>query len=138
MEQKFDTEAIRLMTLFENLTGATVKDCLIDGDILYLVIDEGKVGMAIGKNGNSVKHAEKMTGKTIKLFEYSSVLEKFVKNIIPQISGLTVKEEGDGKVVEIRVEKKDRAVVIGRDGKNLKLFKLLLHRNYGVNDLVVR
>ena len=134
----FDTETIRLITLFENITGAPVKDCLIDENTLYLVIDEGKVGIAIGKNGNSVKHAENLIGKTIKLFEYAPNLEKFVKNIIPQAKEVKLEEKEGKKVVEIKVEKKDRALVIGRDSKNLKLFKEILHRNYSVDEIIVR
>jgi len=138
MPVTFDTETIRLITLFENVTGAPVKDCLVDENIVYFVIDEGKVGIAIGKNGNSVKHAENIIGKIIKLFEYAPTLEKFVKNMIPQANEIKLDEKEGKKVVEIRVEKKDRALVIGRDSKNLKLFKEILHRNYNIDELIVR
>lgn len=138
MPVTFDTETIRLITLFENVTGAPVKDCLIEENIVYFVIDEGKVGIAIGKNGNSVKHAENIIGKTIKLFEYAPTLEKFVKNMIPQANEIKVEEKEGKKIVQIRVEKKDRALVIGRDSKNLKLFKEMLHRNYNIDELIVR
>jgi len=138
MPVTFDTEKIRLITLFENVTGAPVKDCLIDENTIYFVIDEGKVGIAIGKNGNSVKHAENIIGKTIKLFEFAPTLEKFVKNMIPQANEVRVEEKEGRKIVEIRVEKRDRALVIGRDSKNLKLFKEILHRSYSVDELIVR
>ena len=138
MTLTFDTETIRLMTLFENVTGAPVKDCLIENDTIYFIIEEGKVGIAIGKNGNSVKHAEKMVGKTIKLFEFSKELNKFVKNLIPQATEVRIRNENEKVIIEIRVEKKDRAVVIGRDGRNLKLFKELLQRSHKVNDLIIR
>ena len=138
MSVSFDTETIRLITLFENVTGAPVKDCIVDENTVYLVIDEGKVGIAIGKNGNSVKHAENLIGKTIKLFEYAPDAEKFVKNIIPQANEVKI-EKSEGKlIVEIRVDKKDRALVIGRDSKNLKLFKEILHRNHNIDDVIVR
>ncbi|MEM7821616.1 MAG: NusA-like transcription termination signal-binding factor [Candidatus Aenigmatarchaeota archaeon] len=136
--QRFDTEAIRLMTLFENITGAPVKDCIIDNNIIYFVVEEGKVGMAIGKNGNSVRNAEKKIGKIIKIFEFSNDLVNFVKNLVPQAVEVKVKNEGDKTIVEIKVEKKDRALVIGRDGKNLSLFKQLLRRTHNVNDLIIR
>jgi len=138
MPVTFNTDTIRLITLFENITGAPVKDCLVDENILYLVIGEGKVGIAIGKNGNSVKHAENIIGKTIKLFEYSSDLEKFVKNLIPQANEVKTDKKEGKIIVEIRVEKKDRALVIGRDSKNLKLFKEILHRNHKIDELIVR
>lgn len=138
MTQTFDTETIRLITLFENVTGATVKDCIFNGNTIYYVIDEGKVGIAIGKNGASVKHAEKLVGKTIKLFEFSNDIIKFVKNLVPEASEVKIRNGDEGAVVEIHVEKKNRAVVIGRDGKNLKLFKELLQRNHKVNELHVK
>lgn len=138
MPVSFDTETIRLITLFENVTGAPVKDCLIEENTIYFVIDEGKVGIAIGKNGNSVKHAENILGKTIKLFEYANDVEKFVKNLIPQANEVKIEKTDEKIVVEIKVDKKDRALVIGRDSKNLKLFKEILRRNHNIDELIVR
>ena len=135
----FDTETIRLITLFENLTGTGVKDCLIDNSVntVYFVVEEGKVGMAIGKNGDSVKNVEHLIKKNIKIFEFSSNLNDFIKKIIPQ--GIEIKVRNEDRImVEVKVEKKDKAMVIGRDGKNLKLYKELLGRNYGVNEIIIR
>lgn len=140
MKLTFDTETIRTITLFENITHAPVKDCLIDkeANTVYFVIEEGKIGIAIGKNGNSVKHAEKTIGKTIKLFESSSDMVTFVKNIIPQATSIKVKNINNRVTIEIRVEKKNRPIVIGRNARNLKLYKELLKRNHKVDDLTVR
>jgi N utilization substance protein A len=138
MPVTFDTDTIRLITLFENVTGAPVRDCLVEENTVYFVIGEGKVGIAIGKNGNSVKHAENILGKTIKLFEYSSDLGKFVKNVIPQTNEVKIEKKEGKIIVEIRVEKKDRALVIGRDSKNLNLFKEILRRNHNIDELIVR
>lgn len=137
---KFDTDTIHLITFFENITGAPVRDCITDeeGNYIYFIIEEGKIGIAIGKNGNNVRNVEKMTGKNIKLFEFSNDLSIFIKNLIPQINQIKVRSEGDRVVVEGRVEKKDKAIVIGRDGKNIKLFKKILQRNNNVDELVVR
>lgn len=139
MTLTFNTESIRLITLFENLTGTVVKDCIIDdlNNTVYFVIEEGKIGMAIGKNGSSVKNVENLIKKNIKIFEFSKDLNSFIKKLIPQSADIKIKNEGK-VIVEIKVDKKDRAVVIGRDGKNLKLYKELLERNHGVEELVVR
>jgi len=138
MSTTFDTETIRLMAIFENLTGASIKDCIIDENILYLVVDEGKIGIAIGKNGDSVKNAESVLNKTIKLFEFSSDLTKFVKNLIPKAINVTVNNEDDKIVVEVKVDRSDRPMIIGRDAKNLKIFKELLKRSHNVSDLIIR
>jgi len=140
MTVKFDTETIRLINLFENISGAPVKDCLLDeeNNTLYFIIDTGKVGIAIGKNGNSVKNAERAIGKSIKIYEFSDDVATFAKNLVPQCKEVKIRIQDGKTIVEIKVDTQDRAVVIGRDRKNLKVFKELLQRNHNVNDLVVR
>ena len=139
MKLTLDTDTIRLITLFENITHAPVKDCVVDNETntIYFIVEEGKIGVAIGKNGNSVKYAESVIGKTIKLFEYSKDIVSFVKNAIPQANTIKVRNE-DGKVtVEVNIEKKSRPIVIGRGGRNLKIYKELFKRNYEVDNLIV-
>ncbi len=140
MQLTLDTDTIRLITLFENLTGAGVRDCLVDDDngIVYFVIDEGQIGKAIGKNGSSVKNTENLIKKDIKVFEFSEDAERFVRNLIPNVNSLRLKAENGRNVVEIWIDKKDKAGVIGRDGKNLKIYKELLQRNHDINEIKVR
>ncbi|MFH8119543.1 MAG: NusA-like transcription termination signal-binding factor [Candidatus Aenigmatarchaeota archaeon] len=135
---KFDTESIRLMTIFENLTGVQVRDCLVEEDTVYFLVDEEKIGMAIGKNGSVVKNVEAAINKTIKLFGFSDDLTKFIKNLIPKAINIKIMNSEDGKKVEVVVEKSEKPLVIGREGKNLKIIKELLKRNYDVSELVVR
>lgn len=136
----FDTETLRLMTLFENVTHASPKDCIVDeaNNCIYFVVQEGKAGAAIGKNGSNVKHVEALVKKDVKIFEFSNDLATFVKNLIPQVNDVTVKNENDQKIVEIKVDRGSKAIIIGREGKNIKLFKELLQRNHNVNDLLIR
>ncbi len=138
MEQKFDTEVIRLITLFENLTDAPVKDCVINNDTIYFIVEEGKVGMAIGKNGSKVKNAENLIKKNIKIIEFSNDPIVFVKKMIPQVADVKIRNENKKAVVELKVEKKYRALVIGRDGKNLKLYEKILRRNHDIDNLIIR
>jgi N utilization substance protein A len=141
MKLNVDTETIRLMTLFENMLHVHVKDCVLDAESnsICLVIEEGMIGLAIGKNGASVKRAEHVVGKQIKLFEFSGNMVEFVKKMIPQAGSVRVRSEDDGRtVVEVHVDKKNRPMVIGRDGRNLKLYKELLKRSHKADDLIIR
>jgi N utilization substance protein A len=48
---KFTTNEIRYIALFESMTGAMVKDCIVDdenGKVTFLV-KKGDMGLAIGK-----------------------------------------------------------------------------------------
>jgi len=135
----FDTETIRLINLFETVTGASVRDCIVEDDTVYYIVDEGQMGLAIGKNGMNVKIAEKMLGKKVKVFEYRSDLEEFLRRTLPRIKNLEIVNGNDGKkIVYIKVSKRDRPFIIGRNGKKIKIFKRILERNYRVADLKVR
>lgn len=136
----FDTETLRLMNLFEKITHAGLKDCVVDtaGNCVYFVVDAGKAGIAIGRNGSNVRHVRDVIKKEVKIFEFSSDLETFVKNLIPQANEIKSSAGEKGTTVEIRADRGSKAIIIGRDGKNIKIFKELLQRNHNVNELVVR
>ena len=134
MVQVFNTEAIQVINLFESFTGVSVKDCLIQEKTVYIVVEEGQINLAIGKNGTLVKELERILKKNIKIFEYKAELKDFVKSLIPQAKSVEIKD----KVIEVKVDKTDRPIVIGRDSKNLKIVEELLKRNSKIERVVVK
>ena len=67
MTIKFATNEIRYIALFESMTGATVKDCLVDdenGKLTFLV-KKGDMGLAIGKRGSTVAKVQKSVDKGV-------------------------------------------------------------------------
>ena len=137
MARDFTTETIRLLTLFENVTNVPVRDCFTDNGVVYYVVEENKARLAIGKNGVSIKNAERVIGKKIKIYEYSPNLERFVKNLIPQSREIKI-IKNDGDIVEIKVSKNDKGFVIGRGGEKIKIYKQILKRIHNVVDLKVK
>ena len=124
MKVEFDTEAIRLINLFENLTQVNVRDCLVDKETntVYFIVEEKEAGIAIGKSGSKIKIIERLLNKRIKVFEYSRDLRKFVKNLIPSAINVEV-QDGKERTVVVSVDKVEKSVVIGRDERNLKIYK---------------
>ena len=53
-EIKLSTDQMRLMSLFQNITKATARDCVEDEkqNRIIFVVNEGKMGAAIGKGGS--------------------------------------------------------------------------------------
>lgn len=139
MKVEFDTEAIRLINLFENLTQVNVRDCLVDKETntVYFIVEEKEAGIAIGKSGSKIKIIERLLNKRIKVFEYSRDLRKFVKNLIPSAINVEV-HDGKERTVVVSVDKVEKSVVIGRDERNLKIYKKLLQRSHRVKNLIVR
>jgi len=131
-------DTIRLLNLFENITNAPAKDCYIDDDTVYFIVEEGKVGLAIGKNGSSIKNVEKTIRKKVKVFEYSPNLVEFVKNLIPQAKEIRIINNAETVEIHIKVDKSDRGFVIGRGGEKIKIYKKILKRVYNVSDLKVK
>lgn len=134
----FNTETIRLLTLFENITNVPVRDCFTNKDVVYFIVDEGKIGLAIGKNGNSIKNVERVLGKKVKVYEFSRDPEKFIKNLIPQCKEVELIEEEGSVRAEIKVERWDKGFVIGRGGEKIKIYKEILKRVHNISDIRVR
>lgn len=134
----FTTNTIRLLTLFENVTNVPVRDCFVFNETVYFIVEQGKIGLAIGKNGNCVKNIERITGKRIKVYEHSPNPEKFIKNLIPQCKEIELTNDNNRIEVQIKVDKKDRGLVIGRGGENIKVYKQILKRIHDISDLTVR
>ncbi len=137
MTRDFTTETMRLLTLFENITNVPVRDCFLDNGVVYYIVEENKARLAIGKDGVSIKNAERIIGKKIKIYEYSPDLEKFVKNLIPQTKEIKI-IKNDENIVQIKVSKNDKGFVIGRGGEKIKIYKEILKRIHNVVDLQVK
>jgi len=128
----FDTDTLRTITAFENITGSEVRDC-VRNESLYFLVNPGKVAIAIGKNGQTVKTAEKMLNKTIKIFEWSENSEEFIRRLIPQAQKIEI--EGIKAVVSLN--SRDRGVVIGREGSNVRVIREFLERNSDIKELKI-
>ena len=61
---KISSEAFSLMVLFQKTTGAMARDCIIDNRLsrIIFVVNKGEMGLAIGKNGQSIKDIQKSIG----------------------------------------------------------------------------
>ena len=83
MSIKFTANEIRYIALFENMTGAMVKDCIIDdenGKVTF-VVKNGDMGLAIGKKGSTVSKVQRAVDKGVEIIELSDDPIQFIKNI---------------------------------------------------------
>ncbi len=134
--REFDTETLYLLRVFEDITGARVRDCIVDknnGTVVF-VVSPGQMGLAIGKNGENIKIAEKLLQKQIKVFEYAEDVEQFVRNLIPKIRRIEVKEDR----VIVWVDPLYKGKVIGKEGSNIKLIRKIMERNCRIKQIEIR
>ena len=140
MEIRLDADSLRLITLFENHTGARVRDCFEEEDRLTYVVEEGDVGKAVGKQGANLKQLRDILKKDIEVVGWAPDREKFLANIFHRYSveGITVEDRRDGSVkARVKVAPNEKGRAIGREGRNIKLARALAKRHYNVDDVVV-
>jgi len=128
--RNFDTDIIRVINAFENITGTEVRDCVCS-DIVYFLVNPGKMAITIGKNGQNIKIAERMLKKPIKIFEWSEDCEQFIRNMVPYVQKINLY----GDKATISIVKENRGVVIGKKGANIKIIREFLTRNSNIKDL---
>jgi N utilization substance protein A len=131
MTIKLTTEHVRIVGAFERMIGVHVRDCLLDEDTVYFLIEPGKMGMAIGRNGSKIKNVAIALGKKVKIFEYADTPEKLVRNLIPCATSIDISNE----MVTVSIPSSERSAMIGRRGNNIKMIRQFLNRHFNIKNL---
>jgi N utilization substance protein A len=139
---KFTSREMRYIALFQSITGATVKDCIVDNDLnrIIFVVKEGNIGMAIGKKGKNIHTLEKMTGKKHEVIEHSDNPAQFIKNALKpaKVDEVRITERMDGKTIAvISVNPKDKGVAIGKNGRNAERIRFLAKRYFQIQNVSI-
>ncbi len=140
-EIKLTPEQLRYIALFQDITGATVKDCIVDDDNnrLIFVVKKGDLGLAIGRRGSNLRKLRKILGKDIEIVEDGDSIEELAANSVApaRVKGVKLVEMPGKKIVYISVDQRDKGIAIGKNGKNVARAKLILQRYYDVSGVVI-
>ncbi|KPV64465.1 MAG: transcription elongation factor NusA-like protein [Candidatus Bathyarchaeota archaeon BA2] len=139
---KFTSHEMRYIALFESITGATVKDCIVNDDSgrIIFVVKEGNIGMAIGRRGKNIHLLEKMTGKKHEVIEHSENPAQFIKNALKpaRVNEIRITERPDGKTIAVvSVNPKDKGVAIGKNGRNAERIRFLAKRYFQIQNVSI-
>jgi NusA-like KH domain protein len=128
---KFDIETIKIMSLFEAITRAKLKDCIINkeaGQITF-VVEENEIGKAIGKNALNIKILEQKLNKRIKIVEFSKNIVQFARNLAYPLRLGDITFENSIMVINGQ-DVKTKGLLIGRNSQNLKSLTENMQRYY--------
>lgn len=139
---KFTTKEMRYISLFESVTGANVKDCIVDDEQsrIVFVVKQGEVGMAIGRGGRNIHTLEKMTGKKHEIIEYSEEPAQFIRNALKPavVKEVRITERPNGKTIAVvAVSPGDKGVAIGKNGRNAERLRLLAKRYFQIQNVSI-
>jgi len=141
-EIKLTTDQMRLLSLFQNVTRATARDCVEDEkqNRIIFIVNAGKMGLAIGKGGSHIKTLQNLIKKNVELVEFNEDPIKFLKNILnPKlISEIKLNERPDGSQQSIViVDPSKKGIVVGREGRNAEKARLLAKRYFGITSVLI-
>lgn len=130
-EISFDTETLGLIRLFEERTGARVKDCLHAEDKVVFLVYPGEIPKAVGPGGAVVERLKGQTHREIQVVEYSDDSEVLARNVFFPFGPRKVEfqPKGKGRHVTVTVDPAWKARAIGKAGKNLKIARAVLMRH---------
>ncbi len=136
MKKIYDINLMGYINLFETITKVNVKDAYIKENTIVFIVEENGLRRALGNNGCNVKKLVELIKKKVKLIEFNSKVEKFIKNFIYPIQTESIEKEDE--IVKISVGgAKTKGLLIGRDGRNLKEMKDIISRFFKVKDIVI-
>lgn len=140
MTVRLSDTARQYIALFEEETGATARDCLLedagDDERVVFLVKAGEMGQAIGPDGRNVKRVEERLGTPVELVEDADVPEAFVANTLAPAAVYNVTlSHNDDVVAYAEVAEEDTGIAIGRGGRNIEMARRLAARHFDVDDI---
>lgn len=139
---RLTSKEMRYIALFESITSATVKDCIVDDEQsrIIFIVKEGHIGVAIGKGGKNIHLLERMTGKKHEIIEHSSSPAQFIKNALKpaRVNEIRITERPDGRsIAVVAVNPRDKGVAIGKNGRNAERIRFLAKRYFEIQNVSI-
>jgi N utilization substance protein A len=132
-------ETMKYISMFENITRARVKDCIIKEDKVIFVVPKQHVILALGKNNENIKRLKGLFKRNVDIIGFSDQLEVFIKNIFHnfKLQNIRVEDRDTKSYVYVNVDLKDKGKIIGKEGHNLKLAREIVSRHFDVADIII-
>ena len=139
MNIKFNAQTLRYISIFEAATGAEVKDCIENDNVVVFILYPGNIKKVLENRGEKIQTVRNLIHKNVMVVEFSQDIAKFTKNIFRRyrVKNVRVNSEGEGFNVVVYVDPAEKARAIGKDGRNLKLAKEIIERHFNLKSLVV-
>ena len=135
MERNIGFKERRYIEELRILTKSTALDCVIDDrfERVIYVIQQGDMGLAIGKKGENIRRLQNVLGKRIEMVEYDEAPDTFIANIFKpaEVTGIERTPE-NGPVHVLLKRKNDLGIAIGKGGCNIEKARVLCRRFFGL------
>lgn len=123
---------LSLFSFFEGITHVMPSDFNELGEMLVFVVEQERLGQAIGKNGANIEKLKAKLKKKILIVADSKDPETFIKNYFNNLKIFSIEPRDvmGEKEYMVTLDEKDRGIAIGRDGERIKSLKAFLKKKF--------
>jgi transcription termination/antitermination protein NusA len=115
---KLTSDELRLMSLFQNITGAVARDCVVDEKMDRVIF----------------------VTKKVELVEYSEDPSAFLGNVLnsDMINEIKINNRFDGsRQAVVVVDSKKKGIVVGKEGRNAEKARILAKRYFQISNVMI-
>ncbi len=139
---KLSSDQLGLISIFQNMSGATVRDCIVDDKAgrLIFIISKGQMGLAIGKKGATIENIERVVKKPVEVVEWSDDPAEMISNALDPrfVSEVRITDRLDGtKGASVVVDPRKKGAVLGRGGRNAEKARLIAKKYFDIANLQI-
>lgn len=132
---KYDNSTLKLMSIFERMTRAKIKDCFELYETIFFVVEQGYLMKALGNKAENVARLRQTLNRKIKIVEFAPELVAFIRNLANPLK-VEVAIEGD-IVTLLSDDVKVKGLLIGKGGQNLRAMEQVVNRYFKVEEIKV-
>ncbi len=139
-EVTIDNKIMGYIALFEKIGRVELKECLENDDMILFIVGERRLAELFKRNPNIITSLKEKVNKHILVAEFSRDLLTYVRNVFFRFK---VKEiyinwkEGQTDIL-VSVEQGEIGKAIGKEGRNIKLFREAISRSFNIKSLNIK
>jgi len=135
-----DNETMAHIAIFEKIARIELMECVENEDMILFVVGEHKMAEMFRKNKEVISQLKEKINKHILVAEVSRDLLTFVRNIFFRYGAneIQISWKNNRTDIVVGVKPEEIGKVIGKEGKNIKLFKDAVSRYFNVNSISVK
>jgi N utilization substance protein A len=139
MDIVLDDSSLKLISLFESVTRAEVRDCIPAEDRVVFIVGRGQAGAAIGERGENIRRLREILRRGVEIIEWSDKPEEFIRNIFHafNVSEVKIEKRGSRNTAVVSVDPQQKARAIGKAGRNLHQARDIIARHFKGIDAVM-
>jgi N utilization substance protein A len=139
-EVTIDNNIMRYIALFEKVGHVELRECMENEDMVLFIVGERKLSELFKRNPNIITELREHINKHILVAESSRDLVTYVRNIFYRFKVREVIvdwKEGQTDIL-VSVEQGEVGKAIGKEGRNIKLFRDAVARSFNIKSLNIK